>query len=165
MEWGNFIKDISNKNERLRKKELMKFERLERLYLEKIEGLEKDLIKVNRELDETKRNLKKVLNGVVGVLDEIEELKENLDEKKKLKNLNILNKNLKAIDKKITYIGVEKIKAVLEQFDEDVHYCVEVVEKKGYENETIIEEVKRGYKYKGEVIRESKVVVIKSEGE
>ncbi|WP_297631131.1 nucleotide exchange factor GrpE [uncultured Clostridium sp.] len=159
------LKDIFNNSERLRKKELMKFERLESLYLEKIDGLENDLIKVNRELDETKKNLKKVLNGVVGVLDEIEELKENLDDKKELKNSKILNKSLKAIDKKVTYIGIEKIKTVLEQFDEDVHYCVEVIEKKGYENETIIEEVKRGYKYRGEVIRESKVVVIKNGGE
>ncbi|MGL5414761.1 MAG: nucleotide exchange factor GrpE [Clostridium sp.] len=159
------LKDILNNSDRLRKKELMKFERLERLYLEKIEGLENELIKVNREAEETKRNLKKVLNGIVGILDEIEEIKENLDDKKELKSSKILNKSLKAIDKKTTYMGVEKIKTILEQFDEDVHYCVEVIEEKGYENETIIEEVKSGYKYRGEVIRESKVVVIKNEGE
>lgn len=159
------LNDVLNDRERVRKKELIKFERLEIAYREKIENLEMNLIRVNNELKENRKDLKKILNSIVEVLDEVDEFKDILKEREDRKNLKTFNRTIKAINKKINYMGLEQIKTVLEQFNEDMHYCVEVVEDSDYENETIIEEIKSGYKYKGKVIRESRVVVIKNEGE
>lgn len=162
---GKDLNEVLNDRERVRKKELIKFERLEGAYREKIEGLEINLIRLNKEFDENKKDFKKLLNSVVEILDEIEDFKGLLEEREDVKSLKAFNRTLKDINKKINYVGLERIKTILEQFNEDRHYCVEVVERNDYENETIIEEVKSGYRYKGEVIRESKVVVIKNEGE
>lgn len=159
------LNDVLNDRERVRKKELIKFERLETAYREKIENLEINLIRVNNELKENKKDLKKILNSIVEILDEVDGFKEILEEREDRKNLKAFNRTMRAINKKINYIGLEQIKTILEQFNEDTHYCVEVIERNDYENETIIEEVKSGYKYKGEVIRESRVVVIKNEGD
>lgn len=159
------INDLFKDIERLRKKELIKFERLEQSYIDKIDRLEMDNIKLNKEICEKDKDIKKILNGMIQILDEVDELKELLEERNDLKGLKAFNKTFKKINKKVNYIGLERIKTISEQFNEDVHYCVEVIEGNEEENETIVEEVKSGYCYKGNVIRESRVVVIKNEGE
>ncbi|MGL4848778.1 MAG: nucleotide exchange factor GrpE [Clostridium sp.] len=156
--------DVLSDRERLIKKELLKFERLEQAYRDKIDSLELDLIRRDKELKEVKKGFRKTLNSVIEILDEIDNFKELLEEREDKKTLKTFSRTIKGIDKKINYIGLERIKTISEQFNEDFHYCVEVVENNEFENETIIEEVKSGYRYKGNVVRESKVVVIKNEG-
>ncbi|MGL4873817.1 MAG: nucleotide exchange factor GrpE [Clostridium sp.] len=156
--------DVLSDRERLVKKELLKFERLEQAYRDKIDSLELDLIRRDKELKEVKIGFRKTLNSSIEILDEIDSFKELLEEREDKKTLKAFSRTIKAIDKKVNYIGLERIKTISEQFNEDFHYCVEVVENNEFENETIIEEVKSGYRYKGNVIRESKVVVIKNEG-
>jgi len=57
--------------------------------------------------------------------------------------------------------GVEEIKTKGRRFDPHFHEAVEQVEAKGEESGLIIEEVKKGYILKGEVIRPAKVKVSK----
>lgn len=156
--------DVLSDRERLVKKELLKFERLEQSYRDKIDSLELDLIRRDKELKEVKKGFRKTLNSVIEILDEIDNFKELLEEREDKKTLKAFSRTVKGINKKINYIGLERIKTISEQFNEDFHYCVEVIENNEFENETIIEEVKSGYRYKGNVVRESKVVVIKNEG-
>ncbi|MGL5414463.1 MAG: nucleotide exchange factor GrpE [Clostridium sp.] len=161
---GKDFNDVLSDRERLVKKEFIKFERLEQAYREKIGRLELELIRSNKQLKEIDKESKKILNSIIEILDEVDKFKdllEDVEDKRALKNF---KKTLKGISRRINYIGLERIKTVSEQFNEDFHYCVEVIENNDFENETIIEEVKSGYRYKGNVLRESKVVVIKNEG-
>lgn len=56
--------------------------------------------------------------------------------------------------------GVERIKAIGKEFNPEVHEAVEEVET-DEESGIIVEEIQPGYKYKGKVIRPSKVKVAK----
>jgi len=57
--------------------------------------------------------------------------------------------------------GVEEIKSVGEKFNPNFHESVGEVESKDKESGTIIEEVKKGYKLAGKVIRPARVKVSK----
>jgi len=57
--------------------------------------------------------------------------------------------------------GVEEIKCLGEKFDPNFQEAVEEVEKKNTKPGTVIEEVKKGYKLNGRVIRPAKVKISK----
>ena len=57
--------------------------------------------------------------------------------------------------------GVVIIKSINEKFDPNIHEAIEVIDKKGIESGTIIEEIERGYKIKGQLLRPAKVKVVK----
>ncbi len=57
--------------------------------------------------------------------------------------------------------GVEEIKSVGEKFDANLHETVEEVEIKGKEPGTVIEEIQKGYKINGRLLRPAKVKVAK----
>nr|WP_039809822.1 nucleotide exchange factor GrpE [Jeotgalibacillus malaysiensis] len=55
--------------------------------------------------------------------------------------------------------GVEIIESVGQQFDPNLHQAVMQVSEEGYESNTVIEELQKGYKLKDRVIRPSMVKV------
>jgi len=57
--------------------------------------------------------------------------------------------------------GVEEIESLGKKFDPSLHEVIEVVERKGRESGEIVEEIQKGYKFKGNVIRPAKVKVVK----
>jgi len=57
--------------------------------------------------------------------------------------------------------GVEEVKAVGEKFDPNFHEVVEEVEEKGKETGIIIEEIQKGYKINGRLLRPAKVKIVK----
>ncbi len=57
--------------------------------------------------------------------------------------------------------GVEEIKAAGQRFNPDLHEAVEQVEMKDKESGSIIEEVQKGYKINGRLLRPAKVKVVK----
>jgi len=57
--------------------------------------------------------------------------------------------------------GVEEIKSVGEKFDPNLHEVVEEVEAKDKEPGIVIEEIQKGYKINGRLLRPAKVKVIK----
>lgn len=57
--------------------------------------------------------------------------------------------------------GVEEIKSMGEKFDPNLHEAVERIESDEGESETIIEEVQKGYKINGRLLRPAKVKVLK----
>ncbi|OGZ18865.1 MAG: nucleotide exchange factor GrpE [Candidatus Nealsonbacteria bacterium RBG_13_42_11] len=57
--------------------------------------------------------------------------------------------------------GLEEIKSLGEKFDPNLHEVVEEVEMKDKEPGTIIEEIQKGYKINGHLLRPAKVKVIK----
>jgi len=57
--------------------------------------------------------------------------------------------------------GVEEIKSIGEKFDPNFHEVVEEVEVKDKEPGTIIEEIQKGYKINGRLLRPARIKVIK----
>jgi len=57
--------------------------------------------------------------------------------------------------------GIEEIKCLGENFNPNFHEAVESVQTKNYESGIIVEEIKKGYKLNGKVIRPAKVKVAK----
>lgn len=57
--------------------------------------------------------------------------------------------------------GIDEISCLEEKFDPNFHEAVEEVEVKDKESGIIIEEIQKGYKFHGKVIRPNKVKVIK----
>ncbi len=65
----------------------------------------------------------------------------------------------KQLDDALKAVGVEEIEAVGQQFDPELHNAVMHVEDEEMDNNTIVEEFAKGYKYKSKVIRHSMVKV------
>lgn len=57
--------------------------------------------------------------------------------------------------------GLEEIKSIGEKFDPNFHEAVEQVEVKDKESGTILEEIQKGYKINGHLLRPAKVKVVK----
>jgi molecular chaperone GrpE len=57
--------------------------------------------------------------------------------------------------------GVEEIKAVGEKFDPNLHEVVEEMEEKGKDQGIILEEIQKGYKINGRLLRPTKVKITK----
>jgi molecular chaperone GrpE len=57
--------------------------------------------------------------------------------------------------------GVEEIKTIGEKFDPNLHEAVEEVESKDKDSGIIVEEVQKGYKINGRLLRPAKVKVVK----
>lgn len=57
--------------------------------------------------------------------------------------------------------GIEEIKTINKKFDPNFQEAIEVIEKKGVESGTVLEEIQKGYLLQGKVIRPAKVKVAK----
>lgn len=62
----------------------------------------------------------------------------------------------------LTNQGLERIQTVGSKFDPEVHDAVAKIEKPGEKDGTIIEELKRGYKWHDRLLRPASVVVVKN---
>jgi len=83
--------------------------------------------------------------------------KEQIEENDTIKGLFRIKDNFDGLIKKM---GLEEISSLGLQFDPNFHEAVELVEVEG-ESGTIIDELSRGYRRNGRVIRPAKVRVIK----
>ena len=57
--------------------------------------------------------------------------------------------------------GLEQIESVGKSFDPLFHEAVETIEKEGAEPNVVLEEIQKGYLFKGKVLRPAKVKVSK----
>ncbi len=85
-------------------------------------------------------------------------LTENLLKDENIKGLLLIKKQVLDF---LKANGVEEIKSVGEKLDLNLHEAVETVEVKGKESGIIIEEIQKGYKINGRLLRPAKVRVIK----
>ncbi|MDP3057141.1 MAG: nucleotide exchange factor GrpE [bacterium] len=87
----------------------------------------------------------------------VKHIPEDLKDKEWTKGVTQLKEQLASLLKSK---GLEEIKSIGEKFDPEFHEAVEIVESKKQEGE-ILEEVQKGYKLNGMVIRTAKVKVAK----
>ncbi|MEA2055923.1 MAG: nucleotide exchange factor GrpE [Candidatus Thermoplasmatota archaeon] len=145
----NFKKKINDLKKDLKEKD----EKLLRSYAD-IQNLQKRMEKEIRLAEE------KTKEKYISELLDLEEIlqKAILDDSPK-EALEIVIKNIKNLfeREKIDYI-----KCVGEKFNHNIHHAVMAVEKAECEDNTIIEEVKKGFTIDGKVVKPSQVIVVKN---
>ncbi len=96
-----------------------------------------------------------VLDNFEKAEKEISENKENGNYLKGFLNIKLQLKNI------LKSRGIEKLLSIGQKFDPNIHDAVEIIEDKSKSTGEIIEEIQKGYKLNGKVIRPAKVKVIK----
>jgi molecular chaperone GrpE len=149
------------------KKKLEECQKLKEEYLAGWQRARADLINYKREeLERVGELLKFSANGLIlkilPILDNFEiaekKLPENLKNNENIKGiLQIKNQILNFLKEQ----GVEEMKSIGERFDPNFHEVVEEVEAKGKESGIIVEEIQKGYKINGRLLRPAKVKVAK----
>ncbi|PJA84136.1 MAG: nucleotide exchange factor GrpE [Candidatus Nealsonbacteria bacterium CG_4_9_14_3_um_filter_37_13] len=149
------------------KKKLEECEKLKSEYLAGWQRARADLLNYKKDEIERIDELIKyadvgIILKILPILDNFEIVEKNLPEN--LKN----DKNIKGILQIKTQLqdffknqGLEEIKTVGERFDPNLHEIVEEVEKKDCQPGTVIEEIQKGYKINGRLLRPAKVKVSK----
>ena len=101
-----------------------------------------------------------VINVFLPCLDTFKEAKKTITDEKTLQGVEMIeNKIMDALDR----LKVERIEAVGQKFDPNLHDVIAVMHNENYDEDVILEEYQAGYKYNGKVIRYSKVIVNKRE--
>ena len=103
--------------------------------------------------------------GVISVIDAFlpclktfKEAKKTIQDEKTLQGVEMIeNKIIATLEK----LNVERIEAVGQKFDPNLHDVIAVMHDENYDEDIILEEYQAGYKYNGKVIRYSKVIVNK----
>jgi molecular chaperone GrpE len=149
------------------KKKLEECEKLKNEYLAGWQRARADLINYKKEeLERVGELIKFSANGLIlnilPILDNFEiaekKLPENLKNNENIKGiLQIKNQILNFLKEQ----GIEEIKSVGERFDPNFHEVVEEVKMEGKEPGTIVEEIQKGYKIDGRLLRPAKVKVTK----
>lgn len=110
---------------------------------------------------ERQEGIVSVINVFLPCLDTFKEAKKSITDEKVLEGVNMIeNKIMDALDR----LEVERIESVGQKFDPNFHDVIAVMHNQNYDDDIILEEYQAGYKYKGKVIRYSKVIVNKKEG-
>ncbi len=116
------------------------------------------------ELEKTARfdmGAKSVLEKVLPVVDNFERgLNGVAEDKEEDSFVSGMNKVYKQLMTELETIGVEPIVAIGEEFNPELHNAVMQVESEEYETGIIAQELLKGYKYKGMVLRHSMVAVV-----
>jgi molecular chaperone GrpE len=149
------------------KKKLEEAEKLKNEYLAGWQRARADLINYKKEeLERVGELIKFSANGLIlkflPILDNFEIAEKNLP--KNLKNDENIKGILQIKNQILNFLkeqGVEEIKSIGERFDPNFHEVVEEVELKDKEPGTIVEEIQKGYKINGRLLRPAKVKVAK----
>jgi molecular chaperone GrpE len=150
-------------------------------YSEQISSLKKEIEKLKCELKEKNDKLLRSIADFQNLQKRIEKEIDNCVVKTKEKYLSELidlhellkkafydenpKEGLKLINNNIEYFfkkeGIKSINCIGEKFDHNLHHAVTTVENNECEDNTIIEEIKKGFILNDKVIRPSHVIVSK----
>lgn len=101
-----------------------------------------------------------VIEVFLPCLDTFKVAKKSITDAKVLEGVDMIET---AILEQLKKLGVEKIDAVGQKYDPNLHSALAVASVKDKENDIILEEYQAGYKFNDRVIRYSKVIVNKKE--
>jgi len=163
-------KTINKKGETSTKKTPSLKKEIEKL---KQENKEKDdkLLRSIADFQNYQKRMQKELNYVEELtkekyvselIDLTELLKKALDDKNPKEGLKLMLNN---IEKFFEKESIKKIECLGKCFDHNYHHAITTVEKNGCKDNTIIEEVKKGYMIGDKILRPSQVIVAKNNNE
>ena len=152
------IKELEEKIEALEKEKNELFDKLLRLHAE-FENFKK---RTQKELERFKELANEsIIKEILLVVDNFERALESVEKDKNvdsfIEGVKLIYKQLKETLKRF---GVEEIEAEGKEFDPMVHEAIMQVEDEEKDN-IVVQEVQKGYKLKGKLIRPSKVIVSK----
>jgi molecular chaperone GrpE len=158
-----------NKNSKIKELEekLAKCEKLKGEYLTGWQRARADLLNYKKEELERIGELIKYANEglilkILPILDNFDLIEKKLPENlKKDKNIEGILQIKNQILNFLKNQGVEEIKSVGEKFDPNFQEIVEEVEEKNRESGIVVEEIQKGYKINGRLLRPAKVKVAK----
>lgn len=148
-------------------KELKKCQEKKDEYLEEWKRAQANFLNYKKE--EGKRNeelasyaKEEIISGILPILDNLEKAKNNapseLENNEYIKGVLQIERQIKNYFKEQ---GLEEIESIGKDFNPEFHEAVQVVEDKKEKSGKVSEEVLKGYKLKGKVLRPAKVKVIK----
>lgn len=158
---------MSNEEIEKLKKQLEELENLKDQYLKEWQRARADLINYKKEEAERfnevfERAKEALILDFLPILDNFEIAEKAIPtEKKEDPHLRGLLQIKIQILEFLKKQGLEEIKTLGEKFDPLFHEIVGEVEAEGKESGTIVEEIQKGYKIKGKVLRPAKVKVAK----
>lgn len=162
-EFGGSIISIFEELKNIQKKSVMqgvmKDEQVQSIYRQKLADLESKEIKDNNEIKELKKTEKLFLKNIIKILDELERLKEYGDTSGNEKLSKTLERNFKAIKKYMLELELLEIPTVGLLFNENYHDCVDIKNDSEKEDFEVLEVLRKGYVYKGKVIRAAEVII------
>ncbi len=179
MKKKNLIELINNKDEEMAKKEsnikkiekeLIKKDETEKYYKEQLIRMQADFENYKKREEKKKKEFiefanKDLIYRLLSVVDNLERAASYSKNEKN--NHESIRKGLDVVLKEFRKIlekeGVSPIKAVGEQFDPYCHEAIMQVESEKYPEDTVIEEITKGYYLKSQVIRPSVVKVSKGQ--
>lgn len=137
----------------------IKDEEVIKIYKEKILNLEEENIKNRNEIKVLKGIENNFVKNLIGILDELERLKGYANLSKNEKLMETLDRNFKVIKKHLFEMDIQEIPTEGMLFHENYHNCVDVIFNEEKDDFEVVEEIKKGYAYKGKVIRASEVII------
>jgi len=96
------------------------------------------------------------------LIDLTELLKRALEDQKPKEGLKLMLNN---IEKFFEKENIKKIECIGECFDHNIHHAITTIEKNDCKDNTIVEEVKKGYMIGNKILRPSHVIVAKNKDE
>ena len=160
------IKECPKQNTEKIKKEPEDYQKKSEEYLAGWQRSRADFLNYKKEEVKRIQELLKYVNEdlilkILPVLDNFEKAEKEIPQEKKDEYLGGVLQIKTQLYDFLKNQGVEEIKSLNEKFDPNFHEVVGEVEVKDKESGIIIEEVKKGYKLNGKVIRPVKVKVVK----
>lgn len=125
---------------------------------EDLEEKNKEIFKLKKEIELCEENDKKVMKKIISIVDEIVYVERFVMESNNSKLIMNIESIQKRIKKELREIGIEEIPTVGEIFNNRLHECVDVVNMEKKEKYEIIDVVKKGYTYKGSILRVASVI-------
>ena len=155
----SIFEDLKNIQKKSVMQGVMKDEQVQSIYRQKLADLESKEIKDNNEIKELKKTEKLFLKNIIKILDELERLKEYGDTSGNEKLSKTLERNFKAIKKYMLELELLEIPTVGLLFNENYHDCVDIKNDSEKEDFEVLEVLRKGYVYKGKVIRAAEVII------
>lgn len=119
------------------------------------------VLELERKILRMEKNEEKIIRKIINILDQIDNIyRFSIESKNKalIENIESINK---IIRKELGEIQVEEIATVGEIFNSELHECIEAVTDERKNKYEIVDVIKKGYKFNGEVIRIASVVAVK----
>lgn len=155
--------EVNNKKITEQNKEILSF--LEDKWWSTIEKQNSDIVLLKREIKILQDREDRFLKSVIKILDSIEWLNKYI---KLFSNDSLessVNSSMKLINKELFNINITTIGVIGELFNENIHQCIDYVADNNKNQYEIVDVIKRGYMFKGQVLRTAQVVVVNNEEE
>lgn len=153
------IEELKSIQKKFIMQNVIKDEEVIKVYKEKMSTLEEENIQNKNEIKVLKNIENTFVKNLIGILDELERLKGYGELSRNEKLIETLDRNFKVIKKYLLEMNIQEIPTKEMLFNENYHNCVDVAFDEKKDDFEIIEEVKKGYAYKGKVIRASEVII------